>query len=156
MAQETAPAPKGSKSSLVVVIVAVLALAGGAGGAAFYLKANPGAAAAAPTRPPDPGVAPLEPFVVNLADAGGHRFLRLTIALVLESKEAAKDFDGNDIGKMRVRSGLLELLTVQNAEHLVTPEGKAELKKAIAERAGHALEHVKVSDVLFTEFVVQF
>ena len=33
---------------------------------------------------------------------------------------------------------------------------KVELKKAIAERAGHATSDVKVIDVLFSEFVVQF
>jgi flagellar basal body-associated protein FliL len=38
----------------------------------------------------------------------------------------------------------------------VTPEGKAELKKVIAEQAEHATHDLKVSDVLFSEFVVQF
>ena len=38
---------------------------------------------------------------------------------------------------------------------LVTPEGKEALKKAIAERATETLEELKVTDVLFVEFVVQ-
>jgi flagellar basal body-associated protein FliL len=57
---------------------------------------------------------------------------------------------------MRARGAILELLTVQMSDALVTPGGKSELKKAIAERVGEALEHVKVVDVLFSDFVVQF
>jgi flagellar basal body-associated protein FliL len=56
----------------------------------------------------------------------------------------------------RVRSDVLELLTEQQAPTLVTAEGKLALKNAIKERAAHALDHTKVIDVLFSEFVVQF
>jgi flagellar basal body-associated protein FliL len=37
----------------------------------------------------------------------------------------------------------------------VTTEGKTALKKAIAERAAHAAHELKVTDVLFVEFIVQ-
>ena len=36
------------------------------------------------------------------------------------------------------------------------PDGKNELKHAIAERATDALKPLKVTDVLFSDFVVQF
>ena len=42
-----------------------------------------------------------------------------------------------------------------SAEQVSTPEGKETLKKAIAERAGKAFG-TKVTDVLFSDFVVQF
>jgi flagellar FliL protein len=154
-----AAAPAGakpkSKSTLVIIIVAILALGGGAAGAFFYVKKNPGEAVA--PKPPEPGILALEPFVVNLSDGGGRRFLKLTLKLVV-TEEQAKELEEDEVSKARVRSSVLEFLTTQTAEHLVTPEGKAELKKEIAERATHALEHehVKVADVLFTEFVVQF
>jgi flagellar FliL protein len=147
--------PKSKSSTLLIVIVAVLALGGGAAGAFFYVKKNPGQPTA--PKPPEPGIFALEPFVVNLSDGGGRRFLKLTLKLVV-TEEQAKELEEDEVAKARVRSSVLEFLTTQTAEHLVTPEGKAELKKEIAERGTHALEHehVKVADVLFTEFVVQF
>ena len=57
---------------------------------------------------------------------------------------------------MRVRSTILELLTQQTADQLVTPEGKAALKKAIGEHLETLLEDTEVTDVLFSDFVVQF
>jgi flagellar protein FliL len=155
---EPAAAPKSEKkkSPLVVILVALIALGGGGAGAYFYLQKSGTATAAAPPPPEEPGITALDPFIVNLADPGGHRFLRVSLRLVLASKHSAEELKEDEVGLMRARSSILELLTQQTADHLVTPEGKAELKKAIIERAGHALEHVKVSDVLFTEFVVQF
>ena len=157
MSQEPAAPVEGaekkkSKKSLVLLVVGVLVLgSAGAGGAYFYMHREK----AAPP-PPEPGIAALEPFVVNLADPGGQRFLRLTLRLVLETEESAEELEEDEVSRMRARSSILELLTLQAADHVVTPEGKAELKKEIAERATHALGHAKVVDVLFTEFVVQF
>jgi flagellar FliL protein len=129
-------------------------LAGGGAGA-YWIFAHRGVASAPPP-PPEPGIVGFDPFVVNLSDPGGTRFLRLTLRLVIADAEQAKHMEEDELGRMRIRSAILELLTQQTADHLVTPEGKAELKTAIAERAAHALHEVKVSDVLFSEFVVQF
>jgi flagellar protein FliL len=158
-AEATAP-PAGAtkkpkkKRLLLFVMVAVLTL-GSVGGVGGYFYTHRNRAPAVPP-PADPGIAALDPFVVNLADAGGQRFVRLTLRLVLETKHAAEELKEDELGRMRARSSILELLSLQTADRLVTPEGKAELKKSIAERATHALGHTKVVDVLFTEFVVQF
>jgi flagellar FliL protein len=155
MSQPTAAAAAAPKknSILVIALVAVFLLGGGgAAGAYFYM--HRGAAAAAPE--PKPGIAALDTFVVNLADPGGHRFVRVTLSLVLDSQHAADELKEDEVARVRTRSSILELLTLQTADRLVTPEGKAALKKEISERASHALGHAKVVDVLFTEFVVQF
>jgi flagellar FliL protein len=147
-------APKKKKPLVMILLVVILALGGGGGaGAYFYMKKGQ---PAAPAKPPEPGIASLDPFVVNLADAGGQRFIRLTLRLVLEKKHDAEELGEDELARARVRSSILELLSLQTADRLVTPDGKAELKKTIAERATHALGHAKVIDVLFTEFVVQF
>ena len=57
---------------------------------------------------------------------------------------------------MRMRSAILELLSQQTAENLVTAEGKTSLKETIAEHISPLTGGVKVSDVLFSDFVVQF
>lgn len=151
-----APAPKKSKRLILVVALVVLVLGGG-GGAAYVVMARSGAKAAEPAPPPPKptGIIALEPFVVNLADANAQRFLRITPSLVVDDLHA-KEVTESDLLRMRIRSAILELLAQQTSEALVTPEGKAALKKAIAERAGQAADGLHVSDVLLSEFVVQF
>jgi flagellar FliL protein len=153
-AEAGAETKKKKKPIILIALVAVLLLAGGGGAGAYFFMKKGGPEAAPP--PPDPGIAALDSFVVNLADPGGQRFVRLTLRLVIESKEEAEHIKEDELALAKVRSTILELLSMQLADHLVTPEGKAELKKHIAERATHALGHTKVVDVLFTEFVVQF
>jgi len=161
---------------IVIGLVALLVLGGG-GGAAwwFFLRKPPEAseeggekaeksekagksksAKAGKAKPKGDGIVPLEQFLVNLADKDAQRFVRVTLRLVVESKAEAKEIEENEVIKTRLRSAILELLTQQTADQLTTPEGKEELKKAIAERCEPALEGKEVLDVLFTDFVVQF
>jgi flagellar FliL protein len=159
-APTAAPPPAGKKSKkLMIMGLAALLVAGGGGAGAyfFYFKAAPAQAQEAEPEPPAPtGIIPMEPFVVNLADAGGSRFLRVTLSLVLADEEHAKEFEENAVEKARIRSAILELLAQQQADMLVTPEGKDQLKRSIGERAAHVVEELEVVDVLFSEFVIQF
>jgi flagellar FliL protein len=159
MSTETVVEKKAGKSRLLIMALGALIVLGGGGVAAFYVMrapAQPGHAAAAVVKPSEPGLLSLEPFTVNLADAGGTRFLRLSVRLVVDSPAAAERAQKNDVLLVRVRSGILELLAQQKADSLVTPEGKTALKAAIAEHAQKAMEDTKVIDVLFSDFVVQF
>lgn len=159
MSDTNAPASKKKGGFLKLLVIVVLAVAAGGGGAYFYfMKAAPAHAkeAAEPEPPPPTGIVALEPFVVNLADTGATRFLRVTLSLVVPDEVQAKEIEEHAIEKARVRSAILELLAEQHAEKLVTPEGKEELKKTIAERIQHAAHELKVVDVLFSEFVIQF
>jgi flagellar FliL protein len=152
------PAAKGGKSKLLI-IGALVVLGGGGAGAYFVMRAPAapaGQKAAVAAKPKESGLVTLEPFTVNLADKGGSRFLRLSVRLVVESPEAGEKTQKNNVLLARVRSSILELLAQQTADTLVTPEGKAELKTAIAEHVKEVLEDTKVTDVLFTDFVVQF
>lgn len=154
MSQNASPpaAPPGRSKLVWILLVLVTAVAaGGAGAYWMYIhRGHPDAP------PPTPAMVNFDPFVVNLADAGGSRFLRVTLRLVVPDEHKAKALADNEVARMRVRSAVLELLTLQTAAHLVTPEGKVELKKSIAERAEQASGEAKVIDVLFSEFVVQF
>jgi flagellar FliL protein len=118
--------------------------------------AEPKHEAAKESDPADTGLMILDPFLVNLADKDSPRFLRATVQIVISDKAVAEEMTEHDVVKVRIRSSILELLTEQTSEHLVTPEGKAALKKAIIERASKILTEAKVVDVLFSEFVVQF
>ncbi|HVC21262.1 MAG TPA: flagellar basal body-associated FliL family protein [Vicinamibacterales bacterium] len=146
--------------SLVLVIVVLVAGAGGAGvwwsrrgGATVEAKA---AAPVVVTAAEAHGIVPLQPFLVNLADQGGNQFLRTTIQLVVPQASQADTIKKDDVTLMRIRSAILELLTQQQANALVTPQGKQALKKAISDRVDAILGTVPVVDVLFSDFVVQF
>jgi flagellar FliL protein len=110
----------------------------------------------------DPVVVPLPTFTVNLADQDATRYLRTTLSLVIKDVEQAEALlgggghkaSGENVKIAMARSAVLELLTTKTSQELTTAEGKQALKKEIAEKAGKAFK-VKVSDVLFAEFVVQ-
>jgi flagellar FliL protein len=139
-----------------MIIGAVVALAAIGGGGFFYMRrsAAPGAAvehvAAA-----EHGIVTFLPFVVNLADPGSPRFLRVTLQLVVDDEKQAEHMLKKPVILAQARSAILELLTVQTSDQLVTSDGKAALKTSIAEKLGTAIEDVKVVDVLFSDFVVQ-
>ena len=151
---------------IILIVIVVLVLAGGGGGAYWWMhraEAAPAAEgegaekpAAEATDPSDTGLMVLDPFLVNLADKDSPRFLRATVQIVISDKKVAEEMTEHDVVKVRMRSSILELLTEQTSDTLVTPEGKTALKKAITERASKILTEAKVVDVLFSEFVVQF
>lgn len=169
---EAAPAKKGGKKILIIAVAAIVLLGGGGAGAYFMMR-KPAEAADEGTSdgkaeksskkgkkkaddPASHGVVSFEPFVVNLADAGGHTFLRLTVRLIMDESDAAEKISKTEVTMARARAQILEILTQQTGEKLVTADGKAELKKAIQEAAEKLLEPAEVSDVLFSDFVVQF
>lgn len=155
-----APAKKSSKGKFIV-IVGLLVLLGGGGAAAFFAFRKPAEAAtgdAAPkkeTRAPT-GIVSFEPFVVNLADPGSPHFLRISVRLIVPNEEEAKKIDESQVQLMRLRSAIVDLLSSETSQHIVTQDGKTELKKQIAERAATIVDPIEVADVLFSDFVVQY
>ena len=147
--------PKSRK--FLVIAVLVIVLAGGGGGAFWYMRT---AAAKTDDAAPEPnverGAIAFDPFVVNLADANASRFLRITVLVLVADAETAKKVKENLVGVLQARSAILELLTLQTSDRLATPDGKATLKKAIVDRIFTVLGGLKVVDVLFSDFVIQF
>ena len=155
-----APAPK-SKTALLLVVVILVGLVGGAGGAWFFLHHGKTAEAAEATpqqKLSDPGyVAHLEPFTVNLADSEDSHFLRITIDLALghAPKGAEGEKGMGDFPTARVRDSVLAVLTLGKADVLITPEGKATLKRDLIAGLQQKVPEIDVRDVYFTEFLVQ-
>jgi flagellar FliL protein len=162
---------RGGSMKLIVIAVVVLLLVGGGAGGYWFFVMRPHAAtaeaegehaggegAAKKKKAAEGGAAlKFDPFVVNLADQGGSRYLRVGLSLVIEGDEAeAKALEEGKVKLLRIRSAVIELLSQQTSEHVVTAEGKQQLKEAIEKHATEILDPVEVTDVLFTEFVVQF
>jgi len=159
MSDAQAPAAPGAKKKggkLIPMIVALVVTAGGVGAGAFWYARKSVPVADVKPKASSRGLIKFEPFVANLADPGGSRFLRVSVQLVVDSPAKAEEASKSPVVLMQARSRILELLTQQKADALITPEGKAELKKAIAEHVQESLEELKVIDVLFSDFVVQF
>jgi flagellar FliL protein len=157
---DAASAPKKkSKLVLILALAAFVVLGGGGAGAYWYFaqrSAPPGEGGEAKTaEASEPGLVELDPFVVNLADPGGQRYVRVAMRLLTHDEEQALEMKENAVAKAKLRAAILELLSMQTADGLVTTEGKDALKKAIAEGAAHAVHELQVTDVLFVEFIVQ-
>lgn len=159
------PAKKGSNPwKMMSMLLLVLVLVAGAGGAGFWWSQRgvtaegkaPAAAAALAVPAVGKGIVSFQPFLANLADPGGNRFLRTSVQLVVPEAAQGDEISKDDVTLMRLRSAILEILTEQTADQLVTPDGKTKLKKAIKDRATTILGTVPVVDVLFSDFVVQF
>lgn len=103
------------------------------------------------------GVLSFEPFIVNLADPGGSRYLKADIKLLVTGVDDMKHLAEDQAVVMPIRSVILEHLSQQMADDIITPKGKLALKKALKKKCARLFKgHGKVADVLFAEFVVQF
>ena len=134
MSQTTSSAKKRGPGGLLIVLI-VLVVGAGAGVGAFWWGRRAAPVADSPhVRSGERGIVSFEPFVVNLADKNASRFLRTTVEVVVSDQAVAEQLQKTPVLLMQARSAILELLTLQTADALNTPEGKAALKKAIAEK----------------------
>ncbi len=94
----------------------------------------------------------MKPFVVNLQDNSGTRYLKLTIGIELDSPSTKKQLKSM---KHKVRNSLIILLSSKSYTEIGSIQGKYKLRDEIVERINHILHGDKVRTVYFTEFVVQ-
>jgi flagellar protein FliL len=156
-AASAAPAAKGG-SKLVLIIVALVVLLGGGAGAWFFLGAGAHKADAKVETPPpaaEPAVgalAPLDPFIANLADEDGKRYLKATVQIEFFAGKLPDEWSGR---LPQIRDLLLTLFTSKTFADVRTPQGKAVLRDEIINRVNRALHKDEVKAVYFTEFIVQ-
>jgi len=98
----------------------------------------------------------LEPFVVNLADPEGGRFLRVGIDLGLERVLGEHSrAEQSELPIARSRDAILMILTTCKADDLMAPAGKAKLKDELTKALREHAPELGVQEVYFTEFLVQ-
>ena len=103
-------------------------------------------------RPRDTVMVELEPFVVNLADPLGRRYLRTTLEVEAVNRSAANELEDQ---RPQVRDAILLLLSSKTFEDLRTMDRKIHLRNELVERLNQAIGQNKVYKDYFTEFVVQ-
>ena len=95
---------------------------------------------------------PLDTFIVNLADAGRSRYLRVTMDLELaESTDAAKLNERLS----QIRDSVLMILPSKQFDDIASMEGKIALRDEIIATLNSLFTQNVVTNIFFTEFVVQ-
>lgn len=158
------PAKKGSKVVLLAIVVVVLLILGGGGyvfmsrrALASSKKSGKPKAPEVKTDAPPVAVIPLESFVVNLADPDHNSFLRIGITVALSKalpKGAAEDAAASPFVP-QIRDTVLGVLNTWQSTALLAPDGKAKLKAQILAALQQRLPDLGVSDLYFTDFLIQ-
>jgi flagellar FliL protein len=94
----------------------------------------------------------LEPFIVNLSDQGGKRYLRITMGLELGESKFAEEMTKR---LPQIRDSILMILPSRKVEELQTTEGKHSLRTEIVSDLNGLLGKEMVKKIYFTEFVIQ-
>ncbi len=150
--------PKKSNKMLFIIIGVVGLLVVGGGGFFAYTKflAPPPVEEeeAMPQEKPEAvgEMFSMKPFVVNLADPKGKRYLKIKMSLELETPEALER-----ITKLepKLQDIVIMMLTSLSFEEVMTPEGKLRIRDELQERFNQVTRPDKVTHIYFTEFVVQ-
>lgn len=160
-ADEKAPATeekpkKGSPILKIIIVVVVLGVLGGGGFFAytkFFAKASgPPPEAQANLPAPKTVLKSLDTFLVNLADPGGERYLKITMQLNLSSDAVSQEIDTR---MAELRDSILLLLSSKEYDDISSLSGKLALKKTLMNNLNRVLKQGVVQDIYFTEFLVQ-
>jgi flagellar FliL protein len=157
---------------LIAVVVGVVIAALSVGGVVYYLMRTGRLPIQGGTNHKTEAVGPgathsmaLEPLLVNLADGGANSYLRVALTLrvadVAEGKEYKPKEDKSKEDKVAndavasVRDTTLTVLGRQTADELLALDGKEHLKTDLRKAFAEHNADLKVTDVFFTDFLVQ-
>lgn len=94
----------------------------------------------------------LDTFIVNLADPSGNRFLRATMDLELESENLTQEMEKR---LPQIRDMILVMLPSRRFQDIQSSEGKIALRNELTEKLNKLLKKKAITNIYFTEFVVQ-
>ncbi len=100
------------------------------------------------------------PIIVNLADAGGDRYLKLKLVL-LEAKKKAQEAKkeetktGMSLEDAVIRNAIIITTSAKTSDDLLSVSGKEELKSELISAINKALHRNLVKKIFFTEFIIQ-
>lgn len=160
---------KGGALKLIIIVLLLLIILGVLGGAGymFFLKPKPQDTAQTnkpaqqadmPKKNMKEGhsigtLYPLDSFIVNLADAGGTRYLRVTMQLELDGTK--KFAEALDQRKPQLRDAILSVLSAKRYEEISSAQGKLILKQELLRRLNSIVTEGRIVNIYFTEFVAQ-
>jgi flagellar FliL protein len=166
--EESGGKKKGGKLKLIIIVVLLLVILGVLGGAGYmmFLKPKPAESAdgaakkttAAPEKAKEESAGmgplfPMENFIVNMADAGGTRYLRVTLQLELDNTK--KFAEGLTLRIPQLRDAILTILASKRYEEVSSAQGKLILKQELLRRLNSIITEGTIVNIYFTEFVAQ-
>ncbi|MFQ5330017.1 MAG: flagellar basal body-associated protein FliL [Thermodesulfobacteriota bacterium] len=154
---------KKSKKKLIIMAAVLLIVLGGGGFFAFQKFGGADSATATVDAEEEAAAVELEaklaqvtmvqldPFIVNLQDNTGTRYLKLTLQLEMGgvSEEEVKS------KTPQIRDSIIILLTSKTYSAVGTVEGKYLLRDEIAARISQVMGEAEIKGVYFTQFVIQ-
>jgi flagellar FliL protein len=146
--------PEKKKSSLLKLIILVVLLAALGGGGFFaYLKFFKGAGHEEKLPEVEQNVSQeMGTFLVNLADPGGKRYLKVTMQFELTGAKVGAELAKRNI---EVRDMIIMLLSSKEYEEIGSASGKMTLKKELITRLNKMMHDGQVKEIYFTEFLIQ-
>lgn len=153
---------KSSKKMLIIIIAAAVILLGGGGAAFFLLKGEDPESATASKQESEAtatvakgAIGPMveiEPFIINILDDEGTRYLKAAITLETDNDPVAEEIAQR---MPQIRDAILLLVGNKTFSELADLQGKLQLRSELRERLNKLLSGGRVQKIYFTEFVVQ-
>ncbi|SPD74017.1 Flagellar protein FliL [uncultured Desulfobacterium sp.] len=94
----------------------------------------------------------LTPFIVNLADQDVTRYMRITMELELAGEETTAEVEKR---LPQIRDAILTIIPSKTAKDISSVEGKTALRDEIIQRLNSFIKKGKITNIYFTEFVIQ-
>ncbi|WP_051623640.1 flagellar basal body-associated FliL family protein [Clostridium hydrogeniformans] len=142
---------KKSKVGVTIIVVLLLIIIGGGGFMWYKMQAlNAGASQNSKI---EEGKFGLNEIIVNLADEGGKKYIK--IKPVLGYNSSNKELEGEFATKDHVlRDITIAILRGKTSKDL-NPKGEEELKKEMLQKLNPVLDKGKLTNVYFTDFLIQ-
>lgn len=162
------PKKKGGLLKWIIIAVVILLI----GGAAFFFKdklmalvgmgqppaQEEQAQQAAQDVPAEMGPefkgewATVAPFVANLNDPLGKRYIRIGLNVQLRDQKALEDFTAAEI---QVKDMLIRLLGGKQPQDMMGPKNSLALEQEIVSRLNQIIGNGKVVNIFFSEYLMQ-
>jgi len=161
----TPPGGKKGKMKLILIpVVLILLVAIAAGGAKMGFIPIPGLAPKKGEAEKDKGakakqpessmgvIYPMRPFIVNLADDSGGRYLKVKFEMELNGKELIPEIEKR---MPQLTDTVIMLLSSKAYKDIASYEGKDRVRNEIMLRLNSFLTTGSIQKIYFTEFVMQ-
>ncbi len=139
---------------IIIGIVLLGVAAAAVGGGLYFFHGGTETVKKKPQAPP-PVIGtlwPMEPYIVNLRDNNGERYLKVVMQLEMSNPELVSELN---LLKPKLRDSTLDLLSAKSYQELQEFSGKQKLREDIMMRINSFLTSGKIVRIYFTDFVIQ-
>ena len=156
--------PKKSFKILIIIGVLILVIGGGVAGLVLFLSKSSEEETllgrvknlwAGEKKTPSSAhghIYKMDPFLVNLADPGQLRYLKITLHVESNEEKVNEEYEKR---LPQLRDSILTILSSKNYTDIMNAEGKTALREEIKGKLNQLAINFKVQNIYFTEFVVQ-